>query len=177
MIETTLERSAKHANRNALLILLTYRHGLRVSEATRLRWSQICLDSKTIRVERTNGGVSSTQPLSAGESERLRDWKNARFGHGFFAVPYDPEALLFERSRGKPLSPRTISHIVATAGITAGLGLPVHPHMLRHACGYFVAHHLADPVAVQQYLGLKSIQNAMRYFRPKTVEFRNIWKE
>jgi integrase len=176
MCAATLSGGTRHALRDALLILLMYRHGLRVSEAACLRWGQVSLDERKIHVDRINGGLTAIHPLSPDEFESLRLWKNARFGRVLPGVPFE-ETLLFERSDGKPLSPRTIGHIIATAGTAAGIRFPVHPQMLRHACGHFVAHHLRDPIAVQQYLGLKSLQNAMRYFKPETVEFRNIWKE
>jgi type 1 fimbriae regulatory protein FimB/type 1 fimbriae regulatory protein FimE len=51
-----------------------------------------------------------------------------------------------------------VHHIVAVAGEAAGLPFPVHPHMLRHACGFYLANKGVDTRALQQYLGHRNIQ-------------------
>ncbi len=72
-------------------------------------------------------------------------------------------AYLFVSERGGPLTARTVHHIVAVAGEAANLPFPVHPHMLRHACGFYLANKGVDTRALQQYLGPRNIQHTVRY--------------
>ncbi len=58
---------------------------------------------------------------------------------------------------------RSIRHIVARAGEIAGIPFPVHPHQLRHACGYYLAAQGQDTRAIQDYLGHKNIHHTVRY--------------
>ena len=62
----------RHGNRDSTLILLAYRHGLRVSELVALRWEQIDFGSGTIYINRLKHGVSSTHPLRGPELRALR---------------------------------------------------------------------------------------------------------
>jgi type 1 fimbriae regulatory protein FimB/type 1 fimbriae regulatory protein FimE len=77
----SLRKIARHAGRhglrNATMILLAYRHGLRVSELISLRWDQIDLDQGFVHVHRLKRGVLSPHPLTAGEIRALRRLKSA----------------------------------------------------------------------------------------------------
>jgi integrase len=53
----------RHGNRDATLILLAYRHGLRVSKLVTWRWEQVDFSGGTIYINRLKHGVSSTHPL------------------------------------------------------------------------------------------------------------------
>src|SRR4029434_3689063 len=72
-------------------------------------------------------------------------------------------AYVFMSERGSPLSDRTIRHMILRAGEKAGLPFPVHPHMLRHTCGFYLANKGIDTRAIQQYLGHRNIQYTVRY--------------
>lgn len=63
MHEAIKKSGGSHAHRDASLILLIYRHGLRLSESASLRWEQINFSDGTIYVKRLKGGTPSTQPL------------------------------------------------------------------------------------------------------------------
>lgn len=62
----------RHAHRDSTLILLIYRHGLRVAEAIALRWEQIDFSGGTIYVKRVKKGTPSVQPLYGDEIRSLR---------------------------------------------------------------------------------------------------------
>ncbi len=62
----------RHGHRDATLILLGYRHGLRVSELVSLRWQQVDLKQGVLHVSRAKNGTPSTHPLRGPELRALR---------------------------------------------------------------------------------------------------------
>jgi len=157
----------RHGHRDATLILLMYRHGLRVSEVSTLRWDAIDLHTALLHVRRLKRGVATTHPLYGPELRALRKLH-----------PTPPELpYVFLSERGSPLSTRTIHHIILRAGLDAQLPFPVHPHMLRHACGFYLANQGIDTRAIQQYLGHRSIQHTVRYTELAPQRFRDFWND
>lgn len=147
-------KETRYGLRNYCLVLLAYRHGLRVEELAGLRWSQIDLDGgQTIHINRVKSGKPATHPLRGPELRALRKLREAGSVDGY----------LFASERGKPLSIRSIQHTIAQLGQRAGLSFPVHAHMLRHACGYYLANRGLDTRAIQDYLGHRSIQSTVIY--------------
>ena len=168
---TQLMRAARHVgrhgHRDATLILLMYRHGLRVSEVTSLRWDAIDWKTALVHVRRLKQGVAATHPLHGPELRALRKLHHAT-----------PErTYVFLSERGSPLSDRTIRHIMLRAGLDAQLPFPVHPHMLRHACGFYLANKGIDTRAIQQYLGHRHIQHTVRYTELAPQRFRDFWED
>jgi type 1 fimbriae regulatory protein FimB/type 1 fimbriae regulatory protein FimE len=70
-----------------------------------------------------------------------------------------------------------VRKLVTRAGEASGLPFPVHPHMLRHACGYKLANEGHDTRALQQYLGHRNIQHTVRYTELAPDRFKNFWKD
>ncbi len=60
------------------------------------------------------------------------------------------------------------------AGKAAGFGMKIHPHMLRHACGYKLAN---DGRTIQAYLGHKSIQHTVRYTELAPTRFKSLYQD
>ena len=121
--------TGRHGHRDATLILVAYRHGLRVSELVSLRWDQINLAQGLLDVTRAKHGTDSTHPIRGPEIRALRRLKR----------DYGDSPFVFVTERGGPLTDSTVRKLVARAGRKAGLPFPVHPHMLRHACGFKLA--------------------------------------
>ena len=67
--------------------------------------------------------------------------------------------------------------MVARLGVVADFGFPVHPHMLRHACGYKLANDGVDTRSLQAYLGHKNIQHTVRYTELAPTRFKNFWRD
>ena len=169
--------------RDRCLILLMFRHGLRVTEACAMRMDQVDLESKILQVQRLKGGLSTTQPLRTEEIRLLKGWmaererwlRQWRRKEGGTAAALDRQAL-FLSARGTALSRKTFWALLRRYGDLAGLALPPHPHMLRHACGFALADQGADTRLIQDYLGHRNIQHTVRYTATNPVRFEKLWR-
>ncbi len=159
-------RHGRYGQRNATLILLMYRHGLRVAEVIRLQWAMLDLKAALLHVRRVKNGLAALHPLRGTELRALRHLQ----------YMYAGMAYVFVSERGSPLTARTVHHIVAEAGRAAGFAFPVYPHMLRHACGFYLANKGVDTRALQQYLGHRNIQHTVRYTELTAQRFQNFWE-
>jgi site-specific recombinase XerD len=157
----------RHASRDAALILLMYRHGLRVSEVVSLRWDAVNLQAGLLHVHRLKNGQAAVHPLRGPELRALRQVRQR----------YPDTPYLFVSERGGPLTARAVRHMVLRAGEMAGLPLPIHPHMLRHACGFYLANKGTDTRAIQQYLGHRNIEHTVRYTALTPHRFIDFWDD
>ena len=157
----------RHAHRDSTLILVTYRHGFRVSELVALGWNQVELDSGKMHVNRAKDGSPSVHPIRGSEIRALRRLKR----------DYPESPYVFVTERKGPLTDSAVRKMVARAGEKAGFDFPIHPHMLRHATGYKLANDGHDTRAIQQYLGHKNIQHTVRYTELASTRFRDFWKD
>jgi type 1 fimbriae regulatory protein FimB/type 1 fimbriae regulatory protein FimE len=149
------------------MILVAYRHGLRVSELVDLRWEQIDLDGGVAHIRRVKKGTPSTHPLTGRELRALRRLKRESDGSPF----------VFTSERNAPFSTEGFSRLIQRAGETAGLALKVHPHMLRHGTGYALANRGIDTRAIQSFMGHKNIQHTCRYTALSPTRFRDFWRD
>ena len=159
--------TGRHGHRDATLILIAYRHGLRVSELVALRWDQVELGQGRLHVVRAKNGTSSSHPLRGPEIRALRRLRRE----------YPDSPYLFVTERRGPLTTSTARKVIARAGREAGIPFPVHPHMLRHACGFVLANAGHDTRAIQHYLGHKNIQHTVRYTELTSARFNDFWKD
>ncbi len=157
----------RHPGRDQTLLTLMYRHGLRVTEAVSLRWDQVDLKAGLLHVNRLKNGVASTHPLRGPELRKLRQLRR----------DYPDSPYLFVSERGGPMTASNVRKLVTRAGETAKLKFPVHPHMLRHACGYKLANDGHDTRALQHYLGHKNINHTVRYTEMAPDRFKGFWKD
>jgi site-specific recombinase XerD len=143
----------RHGHRDVTMVLVAYRHGLRVAELVDLRWK---------------AGTPSTHPIVGDELRALRRLQREQ----------EPKsAFVFTSERGAPFGTAGFARMVERAGVEAKLGFKVHPHMLRHACGYALANRGHDTRALQAYLGHKNIQHTVRYTELTPTRFKNFWRE
>jgi type 1 fimbriae regulatory protein FimB/type 1 fimbriae regulatory protein FimE len=157
----------RHGDRDAAMILLAYRHGLRVSELTGLRREQVDLRQGLLHVHRRKNGLPSTHPLRGPELRALR--KVFR--------DYPETAYVFVSERHAPMTAATFRKLIARAGDAAGLGMPIHPHMLRHSTGFKLANDGQDTRAIQHYLGHRNIQYTTIYTQLAPNRFNDFWKD
>jgi type 1 fimbriae regulatory protein FimE len=157
----------RHGVRDGAIILLMFRHGLRTAELVALKWSRVDLASGYLEVQRVKHGHHSVHPLRSPELRALRQLKR----------DYPDTQYVFVSERKAPLSTRLVRHIIARAGRLAGIEGKVHPHQLRHACGYYLATNGQDTRAIQDYLGHRNIQHTVRYTQLNPSRFESFWTD
>ncbi len=158
----------RHGHRDATVILVAYRHGLRASELVDLRWEQVDFKTATLHVRRVKQGTPSTHPTLGDELRALRRLQREQ-------EPKSP--FVFTSERGAPFSTAGFARMLERAGTEAKLGFKAHPHMLRHACGYALANKGHDTRALQAYLGHRNIQHTVRYTELSATRFKDFWRE
>jgi integrase len=147
------------------MILMAFRHGLRVSELCSLQWSDIEFETGTLHLRRAKGGTTATHPLLGDELRALRSLKRDA-----------KSPFLFVSERNAPFTVSGLAKLIERAGVEAKLPFKAHPHMLRHATGYALANRGTDTRTLQSYLGHRSIQSTVRYTELAPGRFRNIWR-
>jgi len=135
-------KANRHGLRDATMILIAFRHGLRAAEVCDLRWNQIEFDAAILHVRRVKNGTPSTHPLLGDEMRALRRLQRES----------DASPFVFVSERGSPFTTAGFARMVERAA-AAGLKLKAHPHMLREACGYALADRGYDTRAIQVWLG------------------------
>jgi type 1 fimbriae regulatory protein FimB/type 1 fimbriae regulatory protein FimE len=162
---TAARRTGRNGDRDATMIFIAFRHGLRIGELLALRWDQVHFDSGELSVRRSKRGKPGTHPLDGREIRMLR-----RLRRNNSQSPF-----VFTSEAGGEIDPSVFRKIVRRAGKEAGLPLPVHPHMLRHACGYCLANKGVDTRTIQAYLGHVNIQHTVRYTELAPGRFQGLW--
>jgi type 1 fimbriae regulatory protein FimB/type 1 fimbriae regulatory protein FimE len=159
-------KSSRYGHRDATMILIGYRHGLRASELCDLQWSQVELSAGRLHVRRVKNG-SAERPSAPGRG--IRALRRLQREQG-------PSSHVFMTERGGPMAPKAFHALFGRIGERAKIPFPVHPHMLRHACGYALANAGHDTRRLQAYLGHKNIQHTVRYTELAPDRFKDFWR-
>jgi type 1 fimbriae regulatory protein FimB len=168
LIEATKGR--RNEVRDRCLLLLMFRHGLRVSEACRMKLDQVDTESRVLHVARLKGGLSTTQPLRSDELRAISAWLKER------ARMKPMSKAFFVSEQRKQMHRSTVNLLLITYSKAASLPLLAHPHMLRHACGFALADQGADTRLIQDYLGHRNIQHTVKYTATNPTRFEKLWR-
>tara|TARA_R110002072_G_scaffold25582_8_gene85857 strand:- start:3140 stop:3724 length:585 start_codon:yes stop_codon:yes gene_type:complete len=158
-------KRGRHGVRDHLLVLLMYRRGLRASEAIALTRQHVDLDQSRIWISRLKNGLSVEQPVAGDELRAIRRWLSLR---------EDTLPWLFVSERKQPLTRQAVNYIISQAGQRAKLG-HIHPHMLRHSCGFALANKGYDLRLIQDYLGHRDPRHTAHYTRTAAGRFEGLW--
>ena len=158
-------KKGRNGSRNHLIILMMYRHGLRVSEAISLKRSDVNLAQSRLWVKRLKNGLSVEQPI---DGEELRAIKR------YLASRTDMLPWLFISERQQALTRQSINYIIKTAARRTETH-DVHPHTLRHSCGYYLANRGYELRLIQDYLGHRDPKHTVHYTRIASFRFEGLW--
>ncbi len=153
--------------RDSQLIRTGFRHGMRASELIHLKWDHIDLKTGDMMVRRLKKGKDTMHPIGGDEMRAFR-----RLLRMHPDSPY-----VFPSQLGGPLTASGLQKIVSRAGRKAGLSFPIHPHMLRHACGFKMANEGRDLRVMMDYLGHRTVAQTVKYTELCSSRFRSLWRD
>jgi type 1 fimbriae regulatory protein FimB len=157
-------RAAKaKGSREWAMIVIAYKHGMRVSEVCNLRLDDIDLKNGSIVVNRLKGSLRTTQAVTEhrgepllNELKALRQWLRQRRDDG--------SDYLFTSQKGGRLDRSQFFRLFRTIAGEAGLpGEKQHPHVLKHSIASHLVSANVNLALVKQQLGHKSIGSTIRY--------------
>jgi len=159
-------KHGRYGQRDATLLPVAYRHGLRATEIADLEWSQVEWGrSPALHVRRKKNGKPAVHPIRGDELRTLRELQRNTEG-----------AFVFQTERGGPFTADAVNRLVKRIGERARFPFQVHAHMLRHACGYAMANAGHDTRLIQDWLGHRAIQHTARYTELSPVRFEDVWR-
>lgn len=167
LMATARRRGGRHGHRDATLILITYLHGLRVAEACALRWQQVDFPRAELHVARHKRGRPAVHLIRGSELRALRR---------LLREQDPPSPFVFTTERQGPMTPDGVRKLVTRIGQAAALPFPIHPHMLRHACGYELQRAGHPTRVIQAWLGHSDIRHTVRYTELASDAFKEVWR-
>ncbi|MEY9493797.1 integrase [Bradyrhizobium elkanii] len=167
--ELLFDRAKKnrHGHRDSTMLLVTLRHGFRVSELIDLRWDQIDFATATMHVHRLKNGTPATHPIQGDELRALRRLQREQ----------NPKsAFVFTSERGGPFTRFAVNRMIERLRTAAEVEIKAHPHMLRHTCGFVLANRGHDTRGIQGYFGHRNIQHTVKYTELAPDRFKDFWR-
>jgi integrase len=160
-----LKLAASESKRNAAMVLVAFKHGMRASEVCDLRLSDVDMKNGIITVRRTKGSLKSQQDISdlAGQpllSEKrvLRAWLDERETYR------DPSDYVFLSQKGGGMDRSAFFRLFQSLAERAELPKEKrHPHCLKHALGFILAEQGVPLQSIQRKLGHKSLASTGVY--------------
>jgi type 1 fimbriae regulatory protein FimB/type 1 fimbriae regulatory protein FimE len=159
-------RKGRYGQRDATLVLIMARHGLRVTEAIDLKWDQVDFAKGHLHVRRLKNGIDSVHTVQGDELRALRELRRNQ---------QPVSAFVLTSERGGPMTRSNVAKMIESAGNRAGLP-HMHPHMLRHTCGHLLADVGHDTRRLQLWLGHSDIKHTAAYSQLSARPFKDFWR-
>jgi type 1 fimbriae regulatory protein FimB/type 1 fimbriae regulatory protein FimE len=160
-------KANRHGQRDATMILVAYRHGLRASELTDLRWDQIEFTSATLHVRRVTQGTPSTHPILGDELRALRRLQRE----------HDPKSpFVFTSERGNAIHDSGVRTHGGACWYRGWVGLQGPSAHATTCLGYALANKGHDTRARQADLGHRNIQHTVRSTELSPTRFKDFWR-
>lgn len=156
----SVDMSKDEGHRNRAIMETLYGCGLRVSELTNLRISDLFFKESIIRVT-GKGDKERLVPINKLAQKHIHIYREEVRVHQTVARGH--EDFVFLNRRGKQLTRAMIFHIVKTLTVSAGIKKSVSPHTFRHSFATHLVEGGADLRAVQEMLGHESITTTEIY--------------
>jgi type 1 fimbriae regulatory protein FimB/type 1 fimbriae regulatory protein FimE len=156
-------KSGRNRHRDSTMILMAFRHGLRVSELVRLRWDQVKWETNEINIIRRKGSRTKMHYMEDDEVAALQKLEGEQTG------------WIFKSERGNGTGKMTESgfrKMVLRTSRDANFDFDVHPHMFRHGCGFWLHLKGWSTIEVQKWLGHVSIHHTVQYIADDADSFR-----
>jgi len=157
-------KHGRHKDRDFLIVLMLFRHGLRASELCAMRKDDLSLEEARVWVSRLKNGRSTNRPLYGDELRSIRRYLNSRDDN----LPW-----LILNERGEQMTRHGIFYLIKRIAKRAGLNC--HPHTLRHSCGFALADRGVDVRVLQDFLGHRNIMHTTHYTRLSAKRFEGLW--
>jgi type 1 fimbriae regulatory protein FimB/type 1 fimbriae regulatory protein FimE len=156
------------AERDKLIMMFSFYHGLRASELCHMRWDDFEFERARVHIRRIKRGDNAMHPLTGSELRALKRWQRHQPQQSQF---------VFTAWTAAPITRSTIYLIFKSAGELANIGFPVHPHMARHSTGAFLGAKGTDLRVIQAFLGHRNIQHTVRYVALDEQRFKGLFKD
>jgi type 1 fimbriae regulatory protein FimB/type 1 fimbriae regulatory protein FimE len=157
----------RYGHRDATMILIAYRHGLRVAELVALQWRQVDLEAGRLQVIRRKGSDNSVQPLTGVEIRALRKIRREQPGG---------TRHVFVSERGAAMTTNGFFKTLSRAAASIAMA-DVHPHLLRHGTGFKLVNQGVDTRTLAAYLGHRNMANTARYTKMDAKRFDGFWQD
>jgi len=154
-----IDLSTAEGTRNYAIIETLYSCGLRISELTNLRFSNLFFKEGFIRVE-GKGSKQRLVPISDVAIQKIQDWIYYR---NQIPIKKGSEDILFVSSRGKAISRVTVFHYIKLYAEEVGLQKKISPHVFRHSFATHLLERGANIRVIQEMLGHEKITTTEIY--------------
>nr|WP_288129428.1 tyrosine-type recombinase/integrase [Microbulbifer sp.] len=162
----TIKQRSRHPDRDELMTLMAFHHGLRVGELVALQWQHINLKNRQVKVTRLKNGIPSTHPITSRREITLLNRLHKAAGK-------PKTGFLFNTERGTPVSANGFQKLFSAASEQA-LGIKWNVHALRHGCGTELVEQGQHLHTIKEYMGHVNIANTALYLHDSAKRFQGI---
>ena len=152
--------SKKYGLRNQAIIEIMYSCGLRVSELTEMKISNIFFDESLIKIL-GKGNKERFIPLSSIAKKLLYNY----IKYNRKKLSYDKQSvdIVFLNNRGKKLTRVMVYNIINDAALEAKINKKISPHTLRHSFATHLIENGADIISIQKMMGHENVVTTEKY--------------